>query len=266
MTTKEELLAIADGKDQSVKNYIEAVAELPRLTPAQTAELLAKAKAGDGEAKKRVAEAFLYIVVRMANDYLYTGRSFQELVSEGTVGLLDAIGRDFTQSFAGHVRGFVEKALQKATTGTSRQGVNQALAFIKEFLSENKMLPTVEDLAKVTDFSTKQCLSILDQFKNKAFTTLSEKFASARTMEDAVLDEVHNSSLSSALFESLSTLTDRERKVMRLWSGMEDGQHRTYSEIAPLFNVTPTRISQIVAKALRKLRHPSRSRRLKDFL
>ena len=251
-------LSVPEGVsiEDPVRMYLKEIGKVSLLTADEEIELAKRMEQGDEEAKKRLAEANLRLVVSIAKRYVGRGMLFLDLIQEGNLGLIKAVEKfDYRK---GHM---VET-------------INKLIRVSRQLLQELGREPTPEEIAEEMDMSVERVREILkiSQEPVSLETPIGEEEDSHLgdfIQDDNVpvpADAAAFTLLKEQLIEVLGTLTEREQKVLRLRFGLDDGRARTLEEVGKEFNVTRERIRQIEAKALRKLRHPSRSRKLKDYL
>ena len=281
----------ADGItiDDPVKVYLKEIGRVPLLSPEEETELALKIQAGgpDGEkAKQRLSEANLRLVVSIAKRYVGRGMQFLDLIQEGNLGLIKAVEKfDHTKGFkfSTYATWWIRQAITRAIADQARtiripvhmvETINKLIRVSRQLLQELGREPQPEEIAKEMDTSVDRVREIMKiaQEPVSLETPIGEEEDShlGDFIEDhdapAPADAASFTLLREQLDEVLETLTVREKKVLELRFGLEDGRSRTLEEVGQHFGVTRERIRQIEAKALRKLRHPSRSKRLKDFL
>ena len=272
--------------DDSVKLYLKEIGRIPLLSTEEEIDLAARMATGDEYAKKRLSEANLRLVVSIAKKYVRRGMQFLDLIQEGNVGLIKAVEKfDYTKGFkfSTYATWWIRQAITRAIADQARtiripvhmvetiSRVKKAETFL---LHENGSEPTEEEIAHYLGMSTDKVREIirLAQDPVSLETPIGEEEDSHLgdfiPDEDAPApaDEACNSMLKKMLGDVLDTLSDRERRVIILRFGLIDGRQRTLEEVGQEFQVTRERIRQIETKALRKLRHPTRSRKLRDFL
>ncbi|MGI5893633.1 MAG: RNA polymerase sigma factor RpoD [Candidatus Merdivicinus sp.] len=278
----------ADGIniDDPVKVYLKEIGRVPLLSNEEEQELSERMAAGDISARKRLSEANLRLVVSIAKRYVGRGMQFLDLIQEGNLGLIKAVEKfDHTKGFkfSTYATWWIRQAITRAIADQARtiripvhmvETINKVKKVSSQLLHQNGHEPSAEEIAKELDMSVDKVREILrvSQEPVSLETPIGEEEDSH--LGDFIQDEEAPSPADAAshtlLKEQLSgvlgTLTPREEKVLRLRFGLEDGRSRTLEEVGKEFNVTRERIRQIEAKALRKLRHPSRSKKLKDFL
>ena len=281
----------ADGItiDDPVKVYLKEIGRVPLLTPEEETELALKIQAGgpDGEkAKQRLSEANLRLVVSIAKRYVGRGMQFLDLIQEGNLGLIKAVEKfDYTKGykFSTYATWWIRQAITRAIADQARtiripvhmvETINKLIRVSRQLLQELGREPTPEEIAEEMNMPVERVREILkiSQEPVSLETPIGEEEDSHLgdfIQDDNVpvpADAAAFTLLKEQLVEVLSTLTEREQKVLRLRFGLDDGRARTLEEVGKEFSVTRERIRQIEAKALRKLRHPSRSRKLKDYL
>jgi len=274
------------GIDDPVRMYLKEIGKVPLLSADEEIELAKKMELGDEEAKKRLAEANLRLVVSIAKRYVGRGMLFLDLIQEGNLGLIKAVEKfDYRKGykFSTYATWWIRQAITRAIADQARtiripvhmvETINKLIRVSRQLLQELGREPTPEEIAKEMNMPEERVREILkiSQEPVSLETPIGEEEDSHLgdfIQDDNVpvpADAAAFTLLKEQLVEVLDTLTDREQKVLRLRFGLDDGRARTLEEVGKEFNVTRERIRQIEAKALRKLRHPSRSRKLKDFL
>ena len=288
--SNEELESVlsADGIsiDDPVKVYLKEIGRVPLLSAEEEVELAIRMSEGDVAAKKRLSEANLRLVVSIAKRYVGRGMQFLDLIQEGNLGLIKAVEKfDHTKGFkfSTYATWWIRQAITRAIADQSRtiripvhmvETINKVKKVNSQLLHENGHEPTNEQIAEKLEMPVEKVREIMRVAQEPVSleTPIGEEEDSH--LGDFIPDEdapapsdvASHTMLKEQLAEVLSTLTPREEKVLRLRFGLEDGRSRTLEEVGKEFNVTRERIRQIEAKALRKLRHPSRSKKLKDFL
>lgn len=272
--------------NDAVRMYLKEIGRVPLLSAEEEVELAKRVQEGDEEAKQRLAEANLRLVVSVARKYAGRGMSLLDLIQEGNMGLMKAVEKfDYTKGFkfSTYATWWIRQAITRAIADQARtiripvhmvETINRLLRVTRELVQELGRDPDVEEIAERMEMSTEKVLEIMkiSQEPVSLETPVGEEHDSSLGdfIEDqdapAPTDEAAFQMLREQLGEVLDTLTDREESVLRLRFGLDDGRARTLEEVGQVFGVTRERIRQIEAKALRKLRHPSRSKRLKDFL
>ncbi len=272
--------------DDPVKVYLKEIGRVPLLTPEEEIDLAVKIKGGDEAAKKRLSEANLRLVVSIAKRYLGRGMQFLDLIQEGNLGLIKAVEKfDYTKGFkfSTYATWWIRQAITRAIADQARtiripvhmvETINKVKKVSSQLLHTNGHEPTADEIAAELDMPTDKVREIMRVAQEPVSleTPIGEEEDSH--LGDFIPDEdapapqdaASHTLLKEQLADVLDTLTPREEKVLRLRFGLEDGRSRTLEEVGKEFNVTRERIRQIEAKALRKLRHPSRSKKLKDFL
>ena len=272
--------------EDPVRMYLKEIGNVPLLTTEQEVELAKRVEAGDEEAKKQLTEANLRLVVSIAKKYVGRGMPFLDLIQEGNMGLMKAVDKfDYTKGykFSTYATWWIRQAITRGIADTGRtirvpvhmvETINKTLRMTRTLLQELGREPTPEEVAERQNVSVSRVREVLKISRDPVSldTPIGEEDDSH--LGDFIEDDSALSPADSAAFSmlraelatALESLTDRERQVVKLRFGLEDGRARTLEEVGKEFNVTRERIRQIEAKALRKLRHPSRSKRLKDFL
>ena len=272
--------------EDPVRMYLKEIGNVPLLTTEQEVELAKRVEAGDEEAKKQLTEANLRLVVSIAKKYVGRGMPFLDLIQEGNMGLMKAVDKfDYTKGykFSTYATWWIRQAITRGIADTGRtirvpvhmvETINKTLRMTRTLLQELGREPTPEEVAERLNVSVTRVREVLKISREPVSldTPIGEEDDSH--LGDFIEDDSALSPADSAAFSmlraelatALESLTDRERQVVKLRFGLEDGRARTLEEVGKEFNVTRERIRQIEAKALRKLRHPSRSKRLKDFL
>ncbi|MDY2879327.1 MAG: RNA polymerase sigma factor RpoD [Candidatus Borkfalkiaceae bacterium] len=272
--------------DDPVKMYLKDIGKVPLLSADDEIELARKMMDGDEYAKQRLSEANLRLVVSIAKRYVGRGMQFLDLIQEGNLGLMKAVEKfDYQKGFkfSTYATWWIRQAITRAIADQARtiripvhmvETINKQVRVSRLLLQELGREPTPEEIAKEMGISESRVMEIqkIAQDPVSLETPIGEEEDShlGDFIEDeqatAPTDVVAFSMLREQLIGVLDTLTPREEKVLRLRYGIDDGRPRTLEEVGKEFNVTRERIRQIEAKALRKLRHPSRSKRLKDFI
>ena len=281
-------LSVPDGVsiEDPVRMYLKEIGKVPLLSAEEEIELAKRMELGDQEAKKRLAEANLRLVVSIAKRYVGRGMLFLDLIQEGNLGLIKAVEKfDYRKGykFSTYETWWIRQAITRAIADQARtiripvhmvETINKLIRVSRQLLQELGREPTPEEIAKEMDMPVERVREILkiSQEPVSLETPIGEEEDSHLgdfIQDDNVpvpADAAAFTLLKEQLEEVLGTLTEREQKVLTLRFGLEDGRARTLEEVGKEFNVTRERIRQIEAKALRKLRHPSRSRKLKDYL
>ena len=272
--------------DDPVKVYLKEIGRVQLLSPEEEVELAKRMAEGDQKARQRLAESNLRLVVSIAKRYVGRGMHFLDLIQEGNLGLIKAVEKfDYTKGFkfSTYATWWIRQAITRAIADQARtiripvhmvETINKVKKVSAQLLHENGREPTVEEIAEamsITEDKVREILRVAQEPVSLE-TPIGEEEDSH--LGDFIPDEdaqvpaeaAYQSLLKEQLTEVLATLTPREEKVLRLRFGLEDGRPRTLEEVGKEFAVTRERIRQIEAKALRKLRHPTRSKRLRDFL
>ena len=272
--------------EDPVRMYLKEIGKVPLLTAEEEIDLAKRMEQGDEEAKKRLAEANLRLVVSIAKRYVGRGMLFLDLIQEGNLGLIKAVEKfDYRKGykFSTYATWWIRQAITRAIADQARtiripvhmvETINKEIRVSRQLLQELGREPTPKEIAEEMNISVDRVREILkiSQEPVSLETPIGEEEDShlGDFIQDdnvpAPADAAANTMLKEQLEEVLGTLTEREQKVLRLRFGLDDGRARTLEEVGKEFNVTRERIRQIEAKALRKLRHPSRSRKLKDYL
>lgn len=272
--------------DDPVRMYLKEIGKVPLLMGDEEIELAKRMEKGDEEAKKRLAEANLRLVVSIAKRYVGRGMLFLDLIQEGNLGLIKAVEKfDYRKGFkfSTYATWWIRQAITRAIADQARtiripvhmvETINKLIRVSRQLLQELGRDPTPEEIAREMGMSEDKVRDIMkiSQEPVSLETPIGEEEDSH--LGDFIPDDDAPAPAESAAFtllkeqliDVLDTLTPREEKVLRLRFGLDDGRARTLEEVGREFNVTRERIRQIEAKALRKLRHPSRSKKLKDFL
>ena len=281
-------LSVPEGVsiEDPVRMYLKEIGKVPLLSAEEEIELAQRMEEGDQEAKKRLAEANLRLVVSIAKRYVGRGMLFLDLIQEGNLGLIKAVEKfDYRKGykFSTYATWWIRQAITRAIADQARtiripvhmvETINKLIRVSRQLLQELGREPTPEEIAEEMNMPVDRVREILkiSQEPVSLETPIGEEEDSHLgdfIQDDNVpvpSDAAAFTLLKEQLVEVLGTLTEREQKVLRLRFGLDDGRARTLEEVGKEFNVTRDRIRQIEAKALRKLRHPSRSRKLKDYL
>ena len=281
-------LSVPDGIsiEDPVRMYLKEIGKVPLLSADEEVELAKRMAEGDEDAKKRLAEANLRLVVSIAKRYVGRGMLFLDLIQEGNLGLIKAVEKfDYHKGFkfSTYATWWIRQAITRAIADQARtiripvhmvEPINKLIRVSRQLLQELGREPTPEEIAAELDMPVERVREILkiSQEPVSLETPIGEEEDSH--LGDFIQDDnvpvpaeaAAQTLLKEQLDEVLDTLTEREQKVLRLRFGMDDGRARTLEEVGKEFDVTRERIRQIEAKALRKLRHPSRSRKLRDYL
>ncbi|MCD7742740.1 MAG: RNA polymerase sigma factor RpoD [Oscillospiraceae bacterium] len=289
--SEEEVLdvdAMADtfSTDDPVRMYLKEIGKVALLTPEEEIRLAQRMAEGDAEARQRMTEANLRLVISIAKRYVGRGMLFLDLIQEGNLGLIKAVEKfDYTKGykFSTYATWWIRQSITRAIADQARtiripvhmvETINKVIRVSRQLLQELGHDPSAEEIAEEMHLPVSRVREILKVAQEPVSleTPIGEEKDS--NLADFIPDEDASEPSEAASFsllreqltEVLSTLTPREEKVLRLRFGLEDGRTRTLEEVGKEFNVTRERIRQIEAKALRKLRHPSRSKKLRDFL
>ena len=288
--TEEELARyddLGEGRlDDPVRMYLKEIGKIKLLTPEEELETAKRMAEGDEEARKRMSEANLRLVVSIAKRYVGRGMQLLDLIQEGNLGLMKAVEKfDYTKGykFSTYATWWIRQSITRAIADQARtiripvhmvETINKVIRVSRQLLQELGHDPSPEEIAAQMNMPVDKVREILKiaQEPVSLETPIGEEEDSH--LGDFIPDEGASEPSEAASFtllkeqlvDVLSTLTPREEKVLKLRFGIEDGRTRTLEEVGKEFNVTRERIRQIEAKALRKLRHPSRSKKLKDFL
>ncbi len=272
--------------DDPVRMYFKEIGKVPLLTAEEERELAIRIEQGDEEAKKKLCESNLRLVVSIARRYLNRGLSFLDLIQEGNLGLIKAVEKfDYTKGykFSTYATWWIRQAITRSIADQARtiripvhmvETINKLIRISRQLLQEYGREPTSEEIAEEMGITVEKVREIkkISQDPVSLETPIGEEEDSH--LGDFIPDEDIPSPVDAAAYsmlqkqlrEVLDTLSEREKKVLILRFGLDDGRPRTLEEVGKEFNVTRERIRQIEAKALRKLRHPSRSKKLKDYL
>ena len=260
-----ELSAEGVALDDPVKTYLKEIGQVPLLTAEQETELARAAQAGDEDARRHLSEANLRLVVSVAKRYAGRGLPFLDLIQEGNLGLMKAAEKFEPErgfKFSTYATWWIRQSITRAIADQGRtiripvhlvESINRVKKTAGDLLRKNGREPTVEEIAARLDMEPARVRELLQ---------LAQDPISLETP----VDEAGRQLLRRELFSVLKSLTPREERVIALRFGLEDGRARTLEELGKEFNVTRERVRQIEAKALRKLRHPSRAKRLRDYL
>ena len=269
-----------------VKMYLKEIGRVPLLNPEDEPEIARRIQAGDEEAKRILISSNLRLVVSIAKKYVGRGMLFLDLIQEGNMGLVKAVEKfDYTKGFkfSTYATWWIRQAITRAIADQARtiripvhmvETINRLIRTSRQLLQELGREPTPEEIAEKMEMPVERVREIMkiSQDPVSLETPIGEEEDSHLgdfIQDDHVqvpVDAATYTLLHEQLMEVLDTLTEREQKVLRLRFGLDDGRPRTLEEVGRQFNVTRERIRQIEAKALRKLRHPSRSKKLKDYL
>ncbi|MCF8000300.1 MAG: RNA polymerase sigma factor RpoD [Halanaerobiales bacterium] len=274
------------GIDDPVRMYLKEIGKVDLLTAEEEVELAKRMEQGDMEAKRQLVEANLRLVVSIAKKYVGRGMLFLDLIQEGNMGLMKAVEKfDYTKGykFSTYATWWIRQAITRSIADQARtiripvhmvETINKLIRVSRQLLQEKGREPTPEEIGEEMDMSADKVREIkkIAQEPVSLETPIGEEEDSH--LGDFIEDEDAPAPASAASYmllrdqldNVLDTLTDREKRVLELRFGIEDGRPRTLEEVGKEFGVTRERIRQIEAKALRKLRHPSRSKKLKDYL
>ena len=281
-------LSVPDGisLDDPVRMYLKEIGKIPLLSSEDEIELAKEMELGNEEAQKRLAEANLRLVVSIAKRYVGRGMQFLDLIQEGNLGLIKAVEKfDYRKGykFSTYATWWIRQAITRSIADQARtiripvhmvETINRLVRTSRQLLQELGREPTMEEIGKRVDMPPERVAEIMKMSQEPVSleTPVGEEEDShlGDFIQDGHVtvpqDAAAYTLLHEQLMEVLETLTEREQKVLRLRFGLDDGRPRTLEEVGKQFHVTRERIRQIEAKALRKLRHPSRSRKLKDYL
>ncbi len=274
------------GIEDPVRMYLKEIGKIPLLSLEDETRLAKRIELGDEEAKRELAEANLRLVVSIAKRYVGRGMQFLDLIQEGNLGLIKAVEKfDYTKGykFSTYATWWIRQAITRAIADQARtiripvhmvETINRLIRVSRQLLQELGREPQPEEIAARADMPVERVREVLkiSQEPVSLETPIGEEEDSHLgdfIQDDHVMVPAEAAAftlLHEQLMEVLKTLTEREQKVLKLRFGLEDGRPRTLEEVGKEFNVTRERIRQIEAKALRKLRHPSRSKKLKDYL
>ena len=272
--------------DDPVKVYLKEIGRVPLLSSEEEVRLAIAIKDGDEAAKKRLSEANLRLVVSIAKRYLGRGMQFLDLIQEGNLGLIKAVEKfDYTKGFkfSTYATWWIRQAITRAIADQARtiripvhlvESINRVKKTAGDLLHKNGREPTVEEIAAALDMEPDKVRELLQLSQEPISLETPVGEEEDAHLEDFIqdedagvpVDEAGRQLLRRELLHVLKSLTPREERVITLRFGLEDGRARTLEELGKEFNVTRERVRQIEAKALRKLRHPSRAKRLRDYL
>ncbi len=281
-------LSVPDGVsiEDPVRMYLKEIGKIPLLSTDEEIELARRMESGDGEARKQLAEANLRLVVSIAKRYVGRGMQLLDLIQEGNLGLIKAVEKfDYRKGykFSTYATWWIRQAITRSIADQARtiripvhmvETINRLIRTQRQLVQELGREPSEEEIAARMDLPVERVQEIrkISQEPVSLETPIGEEEDSHLgdfIQDDQVAvpaDQAAFTLLREQLMEALETLTEREQKVLRLRFGLDDGRPRTLEEVGKEFHVTRERIRQIEAKALRKLRHPSRSKKLKDYL
>jgi RNA polymerase primary sigma factor len=287
-TTRHEEVAVPEGSatDDPVKLYLREIGRVPLLSAAEEVAVAMRIEAGDAEAKQQLMEANLRLVVSIARRYAGRGLLFLDLIQEGNLGLMKSVEKfDYRRGykFSTYATWWIKQSITRAIADQARtiripvhmvETINKLSRVTRQLVTDLGREPQLEEIATAMELSPERVLEIqkLSQEPVSLETPIGEEHDSnlgdfiEDTQAPVVADAAAFSLLQEQLQEVFKSLTPREERVLRLRFGLEDGRARTLEEVGYAFGVTRERIRQIEAKALRKLRHPSRSRLLKEFM
>ena len=281
-----ELSAEGVALDDPVKTYLKEIGQVPLLTAAQEAELARAAQAGDEQARRALSEANLRLVVSVAKRYAGRGLPFLDLIQEGNLGLMKAAEKFEPErgfKFSTYATWWIRQSITRAIADQGRtiripvhlvESINRVKRAAGELLRKNGREPTAEEIAVQLDLEPDRVRELLQLAQDPISLETPVGEEEDAHLEDFIqdeeagvpADEAGRQLLHRELLNVLKSLTPREERVITLRFGLEDGRARTLEELGREFNVTRKRVRQIEAKALRKLRHPSRAKRLRDYL
>lgn len=281
-------LSIPDGVgvEDPVRMYLKEIGKIPLLSMEEEIELAKRMELGDADAKKRLAEANLRLVVSIAKRYVGRGMQFLDLIQEGNLGLIKAVEKfDYRKGykFSTYATWWIRQAITRSIADQARtiripvhmvETINRLIRTSRQLVQDLGREPTAEEIAEQMELPVERVREIrkIAQDPVSLETPIGEEEDShlGDFIQDenvaVPMDQATFTLLHEQLMETLETLTEREQQVLRLRFGLDDGRPRTLEEVGKVFQVTRERIRQIEAKALRKLRHPSRSKKLKDYL
>ena len=281
-----ELSAEGVALDDPVKTYLKEIGRVPLLTAEQEADLARASQAGDEEARRRLSEANLRLVVSVAKRYAGRGLPFLDLIQEGNLGLIKATEKFEPErgfKFSTYATWWIRQSITRAIADQGRtiripvhlvESINRVRKAAGDLLRKNGREPTAEEIAVQLDMEPDRIRELLQLAQDPISLETPVGEEEDAHLEDFIqdedasipADEAGRQLLRRELFNVLKSLTPREERVITLRFGLEDGRARTLEELGKEFNVTRERVRQIEAKALRKLRHPSRAKRLRDYL
>lgn len=276
----------AQNTNDPIKMYLKEIGEAPLLTREEEVELAKRIEKGDQAAKRTLAESNLRLVVSVAKKYVGRGMTFLDLIQEGNVGLMKAVEKfDYTKGykFSTYATWWIRQAVTRSIADQGRtirvpvhmiENINKLISVQKQLIHDLGRDPTPEEIAEIMDIDVDRVENIMKiaQKPVSLETPIGEEEDTelGNFIEDNLIQTPAEATahvmLKEQLLEVLETLSEREQKVLRLRFGIDDGRARTLEEVGKVFDVTRERIRQIESKAIRKLKHPSRSKKLKDFL
>lgn len=284
-TTRSELSATSSSTEDPVKIYLQEIGKVPLLTREEEVELAKRVEQGDEEARKKLIEANLRLVVSIAKRYLGRGLSFLDLIQEGNIGLMKTIEKfDYTKGFkfSTYATWWIRQSITRAIADQSRtvripvhmiKTIRELKEKKKEWYQKHEEPPSREKLAELMDTSVDKIRQIenISQYTTSLERPIGddENDTLADFIEDegapSPAEESYREFLKEELDEALSNLTDREKKIVELRYGLRDGHPRTLKEVAQVFNITRERVRQIEIKAIDKLKHPDMQENLRKF-
>lgn len=272
--------------DDPIRQYLKEIGRFPLLTGEEEVMLAQRIQQGDVQARERLTEANLRLVVSIARRYNGRGMSFLDLIQEGNMGLMKAVEKfDYTKGFkfSTYATWWIRQAITRAIADQARtiripvhmvETINKYIRISRQLLQDTGREPTTEELAQVMDITIEKVQEIMKIAQEPVSLETPIGDENDSSLKDFIEDQEIMTPADSAAYtllkeqmdQILDTLTEREEQVLRLRFGLDDNRPRTLEEVGQVFNVTRERIRQIEAKALRKLRHPSRSRHIRDYM